>query len=1168
MAGERSLPGLGLTGFWDLGSEYKDQMDANLRLLSALVQASVISVVDPLPGAPTNGDIHLVAATNGSNPNQIAVRDNGAWVYLVPQEGWKVWNRATDEWLVYDGTAWAVDASGGMTGAQIVAAIDSQLGNSDWQTRLNASQVEALYEGLANTNKFTDAEKSKLAGLSGPLFKGTYLNLAALQAAHPTPDAGSYAFVDAGAGVDAVLHIWDADEGWVASSGSGGGTLTGAEIKTLYEAEPDTNALTDALLAKLNAIEAGATGDLTGAEIEAILDAYFGNTDWRTGGGGGGGATAFTGLTDTPANYTGQAGKVVKVNAGATGLEFADAPAGGDIIVPYYDFQNLTSTANSTSAFASKGTVFSVSAARRVFRASSFFTGVSGQQVKLVIAEVTAANPHTITAIVHNGTSFDASVSGEYSTDINPAVLLEAGKTYAFIWVRTDGTATSALNVVFPSAVGDPDPTGALTHQASIQFESNNPQVSDNTYHSNTSAVRFTLGLIDATLLDGLQGGGSSLPAGGTTGQVLAKASNTDGDVAWVDVAGGGAVAVNDEGVEVVAAASRLNFVGPNVTVTDAGGGEVTVTIGDGGTPAADPTYSDHTTNNTAVATLPATVDEGDLLIATIGGGSNNGFWATPAGWTPLDVFTDYGRAEIHAFYRVANGTEGGTQVTFTPENAFPNGATVSVVRIPGADPENPIALSAITGLAGNTTNAALPAITPTEAGQMILAFVVGGWGGPYTATWPAPYTEIADYSSVDLNDNGCVQSVAYIEAAAAAEYSGTVTLSAGLNYGAMQIVINKRPAVAAPGGTMTGVEIEAALDTYYGNTDWRTGGLTGAQIAVALDTALGSTTWREGLATPANLNAMSDVAVDTSTLTANDQGAALTYDHNTQQWVAGKSGFDTLRLGGGMELIAEFDLTVDTLPQLFTEASHGIDKYDEIVIVGHNVTGAVRARISSDGGSTWETVTYWRIFSDTAGDGAVWPLSDNGPYAGGVNATNLAQTYGIYRICGFSDPNLRTLVYAEGASNLDQDGATNEAGVSDTTSRINAIQVYNAASTGTVQVIGIKKSRQPLEYYGGLAGSPSVSGTVIMGHTLGCKFRSGVIGKAIVDVAPGADMTVEIRNGAGTVIATGIILAAATECDLTAASTATVTDRVVGAVVTNGTSAQAIDFIVRGEVA
>lgn len=49
--------------------------------------------------------------------------------------------------------------------------------------------------------------------------------------------------------------------------------LTGAEIKVLYEGEADTNAFTDALLSKLNAIEASATADQTNAEIRTAVEA-------------------------------------------------------------------------------------------------------------------------------------------------------------------------------------------------------------------------------------------------------------------------------------------------------------------------------------------------------------------------------------------------------------------------------------------------------------------------------------------------------------------------------------------------------------------------------------------------------------------------------------------------------------------------------------------------------------------------------------------------------------------------------------------------------------------------------------------------------------------------------------------------------------------------------
>ena len=49
-------------------------------------------------------------------------------------------------------------------------------------------------------------------------------------------------------------------------------TLAEAEIKALYEANADTNAFTDALLTKLNNIEANATADQTDSEIETAYD--------------------------------------------------------------------------------------------------------------------------------------------------------------------------------------------------------------------------------------------------------------------------------------------------------------------------------------------------------------------------------------------------------------------------------------------------------------------------------------------------------------------------------------------------------------------------------------------------------------------------------------------------------------------------------------------------------------------------------------------------------------------------------------------------------------------------------------------------------------------------------------------------------------------------------
>ena len=113
---------------------------------------------------------------------------------------------------------------------------------------------------------------------------------------------------------------------------------TGAEIKTAYEGEANTNAFTDAEKTKLSGIATGADVtssnsvgvlndvDLTGVADNKILkyqasSAKFVIADDT---GGGGGSSTFTGLTDSPTNYTGAAGKTVKVNSTADGVEFVD----------------------------------------------------------------------------------------------------------------------------------------------------------------------------------------------------------------------------------------------------------------------------------------------------------------------------------------------------------------------------------------------------------------------------------------------------------------------------------------------------------------------------------------------------------------------------------------------------------------------------------------------------------------------------------------------------------------------------------------------------------------------------------------------------------------------------------------------------------------------------
>lgn len=113
MTGQRILPGLGLSAFWTPGSAgYEGQHDPDTRTLSILCQGAVISRTTNLPGSPADGEIYIVP-TGQANADEVAARDNGAWVYLPPQEGWLVHVNDEDEYYKWTGTVWQVLATGG-----------------------------------------------------------------------------------------------------------------------------------------------------------------------------------------------------------------------------------------------------------------------------------------------------------------------------------------------------------------------------------------------------------------------------------------------------------------------------------------------------------------------------------------------------------------------------------------------------------------------------------------------------------------------------------------------------------------------------------------------------------------------------------------------------------------------------------------------------------------------------------------------------------------------------------------------------------------------------------------------------------------------------------------------------------------------------------------------
>lgn len=127
-------------------------------------------------------------------------------------------------------------------------------------SQLNTKVDKQAGFGLSQES-YTTAEKAKLAGLEGSHYRGTFPNLSALQAGVVGPVTGDYADVDGGVAEPVLRYIWDeSDEEWVAQAGSAD-PITAAQVKSLYESNPDTNAFSDAEKTKLGGVSAGATAN-------------------------------------------------------------------------------------------------------------------------------------------------------------------------------------------------------------------------------------------------------------------------------------------------------------------------------------------------------------------------------------------------------------------------------------------------------------------------------------------------------------------------------------------------------------------------------------------------------------------------------------------------------------------------------------------------------------------------------------------------------------------------------------------------------------------------------------------------------------------------------------------------------------------------------------------
>jgi hypothetical protein len=188
---------------------------------------------------------------------------------------------------------------------------------------------------------------------------------------------------------------------------------------------------------------------------------------------------------------------------------------------------------------------------------------------------------------------------------------------------------------------------------------------------------------------------------------------------------GGGTISVDENGTEIVAAATRLNFTGSGVTVTDLGGGEAEINItggGGGGVPAVVQSKSIARANISGGITMDAPPANGSLLVAIVFNSVSTSAPVAAGGWTELAASTTL--PDFLIAYRFAGSSESATQ---TPTSTIDGGAII-IFEISGA-----LGLASGTSVATNTTvaldtSAADFRFLPATVGLMI------GYSGRRTA--------------------------------------------------------------------------------------------------------------------------------------------------------------------------------------------------------------------------------------------------------------------------------------------------------------------------------------------------------------------------------------------------------------------------------------------------
>jgi hypothetical protein len=139
-----------------------------LERLDALVQLSVIDVLQQPPASPSEGARYICAAGAleewAGHDDEIAAWQAGGWQFYAPRTGWIAWVEAQARLEVFEGSQWLPQASGGSSEVVSLLGINA---TADAANRLTVSAPNSLFnhEGSDHRVKINRAASADTASV-------------------------------------------------------------------------------------------------------------------------------------------------------------------------------------------------------------------------------------------------------------------------------------------------------------------------------------------------------------------------------------------------------------------------------------------------------------------------------------------------------------------------------------------------------------------------------------------------------------------------------------------------------------------------------------------------------------------------------------------------------------------------------------------------------------------------------------------------------------------------------------------------------------------------------------------------------------------------------------------------------------------------------------------